>query len=319
MNSELLRVENLKAYYKTSKGLVKAVDDVSFSVGRKEVYGIAGESGCGKSTLALAILRLLKPPGYIFGGRVFFDGIDLLKLNEEELRNIRWRHISYIPQGAMNSLNPVMRIEDQMIDAILAHENMSREEAKRRCLELLKMVNLPTTCLRMYPHELSGGMKQRVIIAMASALRPKLIIADEPTTALDVVVQRVVLQSLVDLRETLGSSIVMITHDLPILAEVADRIMIMYAGKVVEIGNVFEIFDEPLHPYTKALISAIPSIKEKKIIKGLSGHPPSLLDPPKGCRFYPRCPYATEKCIYIEPKLNDVGGGRLVACHIYGG
>jgi len=319
MRSELLKVENLKAYYRTPRGSVKAVDGVSFSVKRKEIYGIAGESGCGKSTLALAILRLLKPPGYIHSGRALFNGIDLLKLDEEKLRSMRWKHISYIPQGAMNSLNPVMRIENQMIDAILAHENMSKEEARKRCLELLEAVGLPRACARMYPHELSGGMKQRVIIAMASALKPELIIADEPTTALDVVVQRIVLQSLVDIREIIGSSIVVITHDLPILAEIANRVMIMYAGKVMEIGNVFEIFDDPLHPYTKALISAVPSIKERRMIKGLPGHPPSLLDPPKGCRFYPRCPYATERCKHEEPKLHEMSTGRLIACHIYEG
>ena len=282
--------------------------------------GIAGESGCGKSTLASAIMRLLKPPGYIKEGEVLFMGQDLLKLDEEELRKIRWKHISYIPQGSMNSLNPVMKIEEQIADAIKTHEgDVSEGELKKRVSELLLSVGLAPEVAKMYPHELSGGMRQRVIIAMAIALTPELVIADEPTTALDVVVQRGIVQLLRHIRDKFGSSIIIITHDIAILAEIVDKIAIMYAGKIVEIGDVFSLFKRPLHPYTQALISAIPSIKEKKELHGISGFPPDLRSPPPGCRFHPRCPYIMRgRCDVREPELIEVMPGRLVACHLYG-
>jgi len=320
MTNVLLQVRNLKAYYETETEPVRAVDGVTFKVSEKEILGIAGESGCGKSTLASAIMRLLKPPGYIKEGEVLFMGQDLLKLDEEELRKIRWKHISYIPQGSMNSLNPVMKIEEQIADAIKTHEgDVSEGELKKRVSELLLSVGLAPEVAKMYPHELSGGMRQRVIIAMAIALTPELVIADEPTTALDVVVQRGIVQLLRHIRDKFGSSIIIITHDIAILAEIVDKIAIMYAGKIVEIGDVFSLFKRPLHPYTQALISAIPSIKEKKELHGISGFPPDLRSPPPGCRFHPRCPYIMRgRCDVREPELIEVMPGRLVACHLYG-
>jgi len=318
MSEQLLEIKDLKAYYRTPVGVVKAVDGVSLAVEREEIFGIAGESGCGKSTLAKAALRLLKPPGYIHEGNILFEGTDLMRLDREGLRKIRWRKISYIPQSSMNSLNPVMRIGDQIVDAILAHENWPRDKAEERARKLVKLVGLPERCIKMYPHELSGGMKQRVIIASSIALNPRLIVADEPTTALDVVVQRGILQTLYEIKNSLGASIVLITHDMAVHAEIDDRLMVMYAGKVAELGSVYDIFEDPLHPYSDILMSAIPAIGEKKEIKGISGRPPSLLNPPKGCRFHPRCPHVMEICRREEPLLKEVGPGRFVACHLHG-
>ncbi len=315
----LLEVRDLRAYYRTRGGPVRAVDGVTFSVGHNEIFGIAGESGCGKSTLALAVLRLLKPPGYVAGGSVLFDGVDLLRLDREGLRSLRWREISYIPQSSMNALNPVKRIRDQIADAIRVHEgDVDDEEIDERVERLLVSVGLAPEVARMYPHELSGGMRQRVIIAMAIALNPRLVVADEPTTALDVVVQRGIIQLLRDVRERLGSSIILITHDMAVHAELVDRLAIMYAGKMVEIGSVDRVFGEPLHPYARALIDAIPSIRGDKELRGLPGFPPDLRNPPPGCRFAPRCPYRMEVCGRVEPRLVRVDD-RLVACHMYGG
>jgi len=319
MIQQLLEIKGLRAYYRTLVGVVRAVDGVSLTIKRGEIFGIAGESGCGKSTLAKATLRLLKSPGYIHEGSILFEGRDLMSLNEENLRKLRWSQIAYIPQSSMNSLNPVMRIENQIMDAILAHENWSKDKARERALQLIRMVGLPERVLRMYPHELSGGMKQRCVIATAIALSPKLIVADEPTTALDVVIQRGILQALREIKETLHASIMLITHDMAVHAEIVDRLMVMYAGKVVELGDIHHIFKDPLHPYVKMLISAIPTIEERREIKGMPGRPPSLLNPPSGCRFYPRCPYAMKKCSQEEPKLKEVSPGHFVACHLYEG
>ena len=318
MSEKLLEVKGLKAYYRTRGNPVRAVDDVSFYVRHDEIFGIAGESGCGKSTLALAITRLLKPPGYIEGGEVLYNGINLVELDEEELRRIRWKEISYIPQSSMNALNPVKNVKDQIADAIKAHEeHVEDEEIDERIEELLTSVGLAPEVARMYPHELSGGMRQRVIIAMSIALNPRLIIADEPTTALDVVVQRGIIQLLEDVKERLKSSIILITHDMAVHAELVDRLAVMYAGKIVEIGDVKAAFRDPLHPYAKALIEAIPSIKGRKMLKGLPGFPPDLRNPPPGCRFAPRCPYAMDVCRRVEPRLIKISD-RYVACHLYG-
>lgn len=318
MPDTLLDVRNLIAYYMTPTAPVRAVDNVSFNVTEKEILGIAGESGCGKSTLAYSVLRLLKPPGYIRGGEVLFKGSDLLKIEEEELRRIRWKHISYIPQSSMNALNPVMRIEEQIGDAVRNHEKISKGELRKRIEDLLVSVGLSPSVAHMYPHELSGGMRQRVVIAMAMALNPELIIADEPTTALDVVVQRGILQLLRDIRSKLKASVIMITHDMAAQAQIVDRLAIMYAGKIVEIGDANDLFNDPLHPYSRALISAIPSISEKKKLKGVPGFPPDLRSPPPGCRFYPRCPHRIPgKCNVDEPRLIEVKNDRLVACHLY--
>ena len=315
--SILLEVRDLKVYYKTILGDAKVVDGVSFKVNEGEIFGIAGESGCGKSTLVEGILRIIKPPGYIAGGKVLFRGINLLELNERELREIRWKRIAYIPQGAMSSLNPVLRVEEQIIDAILDHSDMSRDEAVELAKKILTELGLPEEVLNMYPHELSGGMKQRIIIATACALRPELIIADEPVTALDVVTLKEVLQTLTELRDKYGATIILIAHDMAVHAEVDDRIAIMYAGKIVEIGNVHEIFENPLHPYTKGIIESIPSIKKRKMIKGIPGIAPSPLNWPPGCRFHPRCPYANDACKSKIPELIEVEPNHLVACHLY--
>ena len=314
----LLQVKDLKIYYKTIWGDLKSVDGVTFEVYENEVFSIAGESGCGKSTLVDGILRLIAPPGYIAGGEVIFEGVDLLKLPEKELNKIRWTEIAYIPQGAMNSLNPVIRVEEQMIDAILDHKRMSKKAARRLALSALKSVGLPIEVMQMYPHELSGGMKQRVIIAMAIALKPKLVVADEPTTALDVVVQRGILQLLRRLKEDYGMTVIMVSHDMAAHAQVADRIAIMYAGKMVEIGSVYDVFEDPLHPYTKGLLGCVP--RPDMDIDELVSIPGSVPEIPqgKGCRFADRCPHARKTCFEERPAEVEVGDGHRVACHLYG-
>ena len=320
MNAEeLLEVKDLKVYYKSSRGKVKAVDGVSFSVGKNEVFGIVGESGCGKSTLANAILNLIRPPCYVESGKVIFCGKNILKLKEEDLRRIRCKELSYIPQASMNSLNPVMKIGDQIIDAMMAHIDISKDEARERAEKLLESVGLPAETMNMYPHELSGGMKQRVIIAIATSLEPKLIIADEFTTALDVLIQRKVIEFLEERRAAIKASAIIITHDIAVQAELVHKLAVMYAGRIVEISDVYKIFEDPLHPYTEGLISATPILGEKRTIKGIPGTPPDLINPPPGCRFHPRCPLAEEKCKYESPPLIEVEKERYVACWRYGG
>ena len=316
----ILNVKDLRVYYWTARGAVRAVDGVSFVVNRKERFGLVGESGCGKSTTAMALLRLIKPPGSIESGQITLDDMNILSLGNEEMRQIRWSRISLIPQGAMNSLNPVMRIRDQIGDAITTHQGaMSNEELEARIRELLGMVDLPARVVRMYPHELSGGMKQRVCIAMATALSPQLMIADEPTSALDVVVQRAVMQMLIEVQERLESSLILIGHDMGLIAQAVNRLAVMYAGKIAEIGDVRAMFKDPLHPYTRLLISSLPSPKEKRDRVAIPGLPPTLLDPPPGCLFHPRCPEVMDICRHEEPQVREVRPGRPVACHLYNG
>lgn len=320
-DNPILIVDGLTAYYRTSVAPVRAVEDINLEVKMGEIFGVAGESGCGKSTLALAILRLLKPPGYIVKGRSLFKGIDLQAMSAQDLRNIRWKRFSFIPQSSMNALNPIADVEDQIADAIRVHEGKSvdRNEAKKRIERLLVSVGLSPEVANMYPHELSGGMRQRAIIAMAIALNPELIVADEPTTALDVVVQRGVVQLLVGIKRKLNSSIILVTHDMAVQAEVSNRTAIMYAGYIVEMGRTRDVFKEPLHPYTQALISAVPVIGAKKRLRTLPGLPPDLRYPPPGCRFNPRCPRAMKDlCDVTEPELVEVTSDRCVACHLYG-
>jgi peptide/nickel transport system ATP-binding protein len=314
---KILEVHDLAVYYKTVHGEVKATDGVSFDVPEKTVFGIAGESGCGKSTLVEGILKLVRPPGYIPRGKVIFDGIDLLNISEKELDKIRWTKLSYIPQSSMNVLNPIITIGEQMTDAVLDHDIMNKKDAIKLADEMLKEVNLPLYIQKTHAHELSGGMKQRVIIAMAISLNPTLIIADEPTTALDVVVQREILQLLMELKEKREVTIVMVSHDLAAHAQIADEMIIMYAGKVVEIGSVYDIFSNPMHPYSIGLLAAIPSLK-KKYIKGIPGMAPSPLDWPEGCRFHPRCPSVMPICSKVEPAMKEVESGRCAACHLFG-
>jgi len=315
----LLDVENLKVYFETMRGYVKAVDNVSFQVEKGEAMGLAGESGCGKTTTALAILKILPPNGKILGGRVLFNGIDLTQLDEDELRNkIRWKGISLIFQGAMNALNPIKKIGDQISEAILLHEpNVEKEEAMERAAKLLELVGIEPSRLSNYPHEFSGGMRQRAMIAMSLASSPEMVIADEPATALDVIVAAQVLKLLRELKSKLHISIILITHDLSIIADTCDKTAIMYAGKIVEYGEVSAIFKEPLHPYTQGLINAFPNIKSKRTkMASIPGTPPDLLKPPSGCRFNPRCPYAMQICRKKEPELLDVEKSHLVACHL---
>jgi peptide/nickel transport system ATP-binding protein len=319
MEEEILRIKDLRVSYLTRRGEVKAVDGVSLGLYKGEILGIAGESGCGKSTLAAAILRLVKPPGIIKEGKVLYRGKDLLKLGEEEFRLYRMTKIAYVPQGSMNSLNPVMRIRDQFMDMLKDHGlKIKKEELEERLREILSSMGLKTSILDRYPHELSGGMKQRTLIALSLIMNPEILIADEPTTALDVVSQRGVMNILRDLKDQRGTSIILITHDMAVQAELSDRMAIMYAGKIVEVGPTGEIYNEPLHPYTRLLIESIPSLGDEKPRKSIEGIPPDLVNPPKGCRFHPRCPfYIPGKCDTQEPMLIQASSGRSVACLLY--
>ncbi|MEM1551134.1 MAG: ABC transporter ATP-binding protein [Candidatus Bathyarchaeia archaeon] len=316
----LLEVDQLKTYYKTLRGYVKAVDGVSFSVDAKEALGLAGESGCGKTTAALSILRILPSNGEIVGGRILIDSIDITKLDEEEMREkIRWKKVSIVFQGAMNALNPVYSVGDQIVEAIRLHEpEVSRREALERAMKLFELVGIDPSRINGYPHEFSGGMRQRAMIAMALASNPSLLIADEPATALDVIVAAQVLRLLKELKNKLGLGMILITHDLSIIAELCEKTAIMYAGKVVEYGDVYAIFKNPEHPYTQGLMSSFPSVraKERMRLVSIPGFPPDLLNPPKGCRFHPRCKFAMEICRKEEPASIDVGKNHYVACHL---
>jgi peptide/nickel transport system ATP-binding protein len=314
----VLQVKDLCVHYATPSGAVIAVNNASFNVYPGELIGLVGESGCGKTSVAMALLRLVQPPGRIVSGQILIDGIDLVALSDKELRQVRWRELALIPQGAMNSLNPVMRIKDQIADGIETHEGKQpRAELKERILKLLRMVGLPGRVYNMYPHELSGGMKQRVCIAMAIALNPPVIIADEPTSALDVIVQRVIAQTLLNVKNQLGVSMIMIGHDMGLLAQLVDRIVVMYAGNIVEIAPVKEIFAEPLHPYTQLLISSIPSVKERKPLVVTEGLTHDLRNPPPGCIFQLRCPFVMDVCRQVVPPLRELRPNHFVACHLY--
>ncbi|MDH5386663.1 MAG: ABC transporter ATP-binding protein, partial [Candidatus Aminicenantes bacterium] len=281
--------------------------------------GLAGESGCGKTTVALSILRILPLGGKILGGKILFKGEDLVRLKEDEMRKkVRWKGISIVFQGAMNALNPVYKVGDQIAEAILIHEtNVSKREAKDRTGKLLEMVGIGQSRADNYPHEFSGGMRQRALIAMSLACNPDLVIADEPGTALDVIVQAQVLKLMKELKDRLNLGMILITHDLSIIAETCEKCAVMYAGKIVESGDIVTIFKEPLHPYTQALMAAFPSIKTaKKEMTSIRGFPPDLLNPPSGCRFHPRCSYAMSVCKKEEPRFIEVSGGHYVGCHL---
>jgi peptide/nickel transport system ATP-binding protein len=314
----VLDIKDLRVHYSSPRGPVIAVNGVSFQVFKGETLGLVGESGCGKSTTAMAILRLVQAPGRIVGGQILLNGIDLTKLDEKALRRARWSKVALIPQGAMDSLNPTMRIRNQFAEAIETHEGRQpSNKLEDRIVNLLDLVGLPKRVYKMYPHELSGGMKQRVCIAMAIALNPPLIVADEPTSALDVVVQRVVAQTLLDVKERLRVSMILIGHDIGLQAQLVDRLAVMYAGNIVEIGPVESIFESPLHPYTQLLISAIPSIKERKQLKKTEGLTHDLRVPPPGCVFHLRCPYVMGQCREVVPPLRELKPGHFAACHLY--
>jgi peptide/nickel transport system ATP-binding protein len=317
----LLEVEHLRMYYETLRGHVKAVDDISLHVDEKKALGLAGESGCGKTSAALTILRLLPWNAKILGGTIKLSGENLIKINDSKFRKeIRWKKISMIFQGAMNSLHPTYTTGHQIEEAILQHEKVTKEEATERSKKLIELVGMDRSRADRYPHELSGGMKQRAVTAMALACNPDLIIADEPTTALDVIVQAQVIRVMKDLQSRLRLSMMVISHDLSLIAETCDDIAIMYAGKIAEYGNVEHIYKEALHPYTEKLISAFPSvIGQKTELSSIPGFPPDLLKPPPGCRFHPRCSYAMEICRKKEPPLIEADKGHFVACHLQGG
>ncbi|MDX6489417.1 MAG: peptide/nickel transport system ATP-binding protein [Gaiellaceae bacterium] len=305
-------------------GRTRAVDHVSLSIRPGEFVGLAGESGCGKSTVAHALLRVLRPPGEIVSGRILFKGEDAAALNREELRRFRWRNISLVFQSAMDSLNPVMRVGNQFVDMLRAHQRVDRSEALARAGDLLELVGIDRGRVRAYPHELSGGMRQRVVIAMALALRPELIVMDEPTTALDVVVQREILQEIEELKRELGFAVLFITHDLSLLVEFSDRIAIMYAGEIVESAPADDLFKRPEHPYTVGLMSSFPPLHGPIVrLTGIPGSPPDLANPPTGCRFHPRCPHCSpdEPQLYARqrterPELLPIAPEHLVACHL---
>lgn len=315
----VLEVQKLRTYYQTMRGTVKAVDGVDFGVEKGEAIGLAGESGCGKTTIALSILRILPTNGRIVDGKILFEGRNIATLEEDEMREeIRWKGISIVFQGAMNAFNPVYNIAHQIVEAISLHEpEVSKNEALERAAKLFELVGIDPSRIDNYPHELSGGMKQRAIIAMALACNPSLLIADEPGTALDVIVQAQVLNLMKKLREKLGIGMILITHDLSIIAEICEKAAIMYAGKIVEYGDIVTIFKEPLHPYTQKLIGAFPSIHAPRSrMIAIPGSPPNLLHPPLGCRFHPRCSYAMDICKKKEPEYMDVGKSHFVACHM---
>jgi peptide/nickel transport system ATP-binding protein len=314
----LLRVEDLRVYYQTPAGPVKAVDGVSFALQPAERLGLVGESGSGKSTIALSLLRMIKPPGQIVGGSVMLDGVDLLRIGDEAMRRTRLAKISMVAQGAMNSLNPVKRIREQFAVGLRDHGQKLGDKTPETYIgDLLEKVGLRRAVASMYPHELSGGMKQRVCIAMAISLRPRVIIADEPTSALDVVVQWQVIDTLRTVQQELGAAVIQIGHDMGLMAHSVDRIGVMYAGKLVEVAPVRDLFEEPLHPYTKLLITSLPSLTAKHELVGIPGAPPSLLNPPTGCPFHPRCPFAMDICKVQMPPIRELRPQHEVACHLY--
>ena len=318
MNEKVLEVKNLKTYFYTDEGEIPAVDGVDFSLERGETLAIVGESGCGKSVTSLSILRLIAtPPGKIVDGEILYNGRDLLKLSEKEMRSVRGNDISMIFQEPMTSLNPVFTVGKQIMESLIYHQNMTKEQARERAIEMLRLVDIPNPekCINTYPHNLSGGMRQRVMIAMALACNPKVLIADEPTTALDVTIQAQILKLMAELQKKTETGIILITHDLGIVAQIARNVMVMYAGEAVEYADVRSIFKDPRHPYTIGLLKSIPSIHETQdelyTIKGMVPSPKNL---PKGCLFAPRCEYATERCLQERPPLVDIGEGRKLRC-----
>ena len=331
----LLKVDDLTVHYKIYGSWVKAVDDVSIDLDLGETLGLVGESGSGKSTLAYAITQLLPNNAHIIKGKIIYNNTDLLQYSrkpdgtlnifDENIRQMRWKEISMIFQASLNAFNPVYKIGDQIKEAIMAHEpNMTEDELQKRVEELYDFVGIPRDRINNYPHEYSGGMKQRAMIAMALALKPKLVLADEPTTALDVITQDRILKEIMDLQKKMGMSMILITHDVSVVAEVSHKIAVMYAGRIVEKGLTKEVYKHFSHPYTEGLLSSFPSLLgEKKRLSSIPGSPPDLANPPKGCRFHPRCPYAREICAEQEPPLTEISPGHFTACHfareLYGG
>jgi oligopeptide/dipeptide ABC transporter ATP-binding protein len=317
--SAVLDVRDLRVSYQTAAGAVRAVNGVSFFIRPGERFGLVGESGSGKTTTALSLMRLLQEPAVIEGGEVLLNGVDLLRLSEEEMRQTRFADISLIPQGAMNSLNPMLKVGEQLRETIRAHRQggTGKPFMNARIQEVLESVELDANVISSYPHELSGGMKQRVCIAMAILLNPKVIIADEPTSALDVVVQRQVMETLRRAQEALGASVILVGHDMGLMAQFVDRVGVMYGGKLAEVAPVRGIFKDPLHPYTQLLIKSLPNLDAKEDFRGIPGLTPSLLTPPPGCMFHPRCPQVMPRCSVDVPLLEEARPERWVSCHLY--
>jgi oligopeptide/dipeptide ABC transporter ATP-binding protein len=306
-------------YYSTAAGDVKAVDGLTFQMEQREVLGIVGESGCGKSSLAITLLKLLPTNAKILEGKVMLDGTDLVPMSDAEVRRkVRWTKIAMVPQGAMNALNPVFRVGDQIAESMTVHGAASKTEARTKTDELLRLVGVDPSRGRHYPHEFSGGMKQRAMIAMSLALSPEILIADEPTTALDVIVQAGIVKLLLSIKDEFGTSILLISHDLALVAQMSDRTAIMYGGKFVEFGSSKDVYGSPLHPYTLGLVGAFADIrKPRRALVAIPGAPPNLIDPPQGCRFNPRCQYAKAICREKEPELLEATKGHSVACHFW--
>ncbi|MDQ4003206.1 MAG: ABC transporter ATP-binding protein [Actinomycetota bacterium] len=317
--SALLEVSGLSTVYHTPEGPVRAVDGVDLAVGQGEVLGVVGESGSGKTTLVMSLMRLIKPPGQILeASEVLLDGEDLFRLPRSEMTSRRGRDLALIPQSAMHALNPVIPVERQVAEAITAHGAVDSRAALRTARERLQEVGIPPERCRAYPHELSGGMRQRCVIAMAIANEPKLVIADEPVSGLDVIVQARILRLISDLKESRGLSMILVSHDLPMVARICDRIAVMYAGRIVEVGEARTVFKNPRHPYTRALVQAIPRVHgPRRTLRSIPGDPPDLNRLPPGCNFQPRCPAAFADCQGVDPSLEEVESGRKVACLLY--
>jgi peptide/nickel transport system ATP-binding protein len=317
-DNAILQVRDLRVFYHTSLGAVRAVDGVSFDLLKGERLGLVGESGSGKSTVAMSLMRLIKPPGRIEGGQARLDGVDLLALSEPEMRGLRLASIALVAQGAMNSLNPVMRVRAQFADALRDHGlSLSGSAMRERVSDLLRSVGLSPEVADKYPHELSGGMKQRVVIAIAISLGAKVLIADEPTSALDVVVQRQVVETLRRVQEEIGASIILVGHDMGLMAQAVNRLGVMYAGALAELCGVREMFSKPLHPYSRLLIASLPTFERRNLFRGIAGLAPSLINRPAGCSFRARCPFATELCARETPTLRLAAPDHWVACHLY--
>lgn len=315
----LLEVSRLKLYYKTLRGIVRAVDDVSFDVGAGEAVGVVGESGCGKTSMANAIIKMLPSNVALYQGRIILDGINIVNLSEEEVRRkIRWRQISIVFQGAMNILNPVIKVGHQVAEPLIIHAEIDKEEAYRIAKEKMKLVGLHEEVFNRYPHELSGGMKQRVVIAMALVMNPKIVILDEPTSALDVSIQAQIMNLLKKLKKDLGISMIFITHDIALSSDISDRIAVMYAGQIVEIGSAEQVLISPKHPYTEKLLKATPRLTGDEKPEFIPGSPPDLANPPNGCRFHPRCPYVMDTCREKEPRIFEPERNQKVMCWLYG-
>lgn len=318
MPDNILEINDLDMYYSTKKGVVRAVDDINFTLPRGNTLALVGESGCGKSSLAKAIIRLLPRNIDTYKGEVIIDGKDTMRLNEREYReDVRWKQISMVFQGALNSLNPVLKVGYQVAEPLIIHGDLAREKCVLKAANMIKMVGIPDNFIDRYPFELSGGMKQRTVLAMALINNPKIVILDEPTSALDVITQANIMNLLKDLKKETDISFIYITHDIAVSSELADSVGVMYAGEIAEIASAEDFYKEPAHPYSQLLMSSVPTLRTDKELKFIKGSPPSLIDPPKGCRFHPRCPYALNICKEKSPKQTDLGHNHYVRCWLH--